>query len=255
MMPLHLFGTRSFVGVTLLTLFLYAALSGLFVLVPFLLIGIAGYSTVAAGAALLPLPVAMGLGSRAAGRLAERIGARLLLTVGPCIAAAGFALFLRVEVDRLGYTSVLLPALALVAIGLTVSVAPLTAAVMGAVDAAHVGSASGVNNAVARVAGLLATALLGFVLAGDAKGEAFVAGFHIAAIAASVLALLAGVSAFALVREAEATRNAATGRWKPFRTSSPRGSTAIAASSSAHTRCETRISPPSASPHSAPPDW
>jgi len=199
MMPLHLFGTRSFVGVTLLTLFLYAALSGLFVLLPFLLIDVAGYSTTAAGAALLPLPVAMGLGSRAAGRLAERTGARLMLTVGPCIAAAGFALFLRVEVGSLDYASVLLPALAAVAVGLTLSVAPLTAAVMGAVDAAHVGSASGVNNAVARVAGLLATALLGFVLAGNAKGAAFVAGFHAAAIAACVLALLAGLSAFALV--------------------------------------------------------
>jgi len=211
MMPLHLFGTRSFVGVTLLTLFLYAALSGLFVLLPFLLIGVGGYSTAAAGAALLPLPVAMGLGSRAAGRLAERTGARLLLTVGPCIAAAGFALFLRVDVGRLDYASVLLPALAVVAIGLTLSVAPLTAAVMAAVDAAHVGSASGVNNAVARVAGLLATALLGFVLAGDAKGEAFVAGFHVATIAACVLALLAGLSAFALVSGAD---DAAGGRSK-----------------------------------------
>ena len=200
MMPLHLFGTRSFVGVTLLTLFLYAALGGLFVLLPFLLIEVGGYSTTAAGAALLPLPVAMGLGSRAAGRLAERTGARLLLTVGPCIAAVGFALFLRVGVDRVDYASVMLPALAVVAIGLSLSVAPLTAAVMAAVDAAHVGSASGVNNAVARVAGLLATALLGFVLAGDAKGEAFVAGFHAAAIAAAVLALLAGVSALVLVR-------------------------------------------------------
>jgi len=199
MMPLHLFGTRGFVGVTLLTLFLYAALGGLFVLLPFLLIGVGGYSTTAAGAALLPLPVAMGLGSRAAGRLAERTGARLLLTVGPCIAAVGFALFLRIGVDRLDYASVMLPALVVVAIGLTVSVAPLTAAVMGAVDAAHVGSASGVNNAVARVAGLLATALLGFVLAGDAKGEAFVAGFHAAAIAACTLAVLAGLSGLLLV--------------------------------------------------------
>jgi len=201
MMPLALFGTRSFVGVTLLTLFLYAALGGLFVLLPYLLIEVGGYSAAAAGAALLPLPIAMGLGSRAAGRLAERVGSRLLLTIGPCIVAAGFALFLRTGVGRLDYAGVLLPALAVVALGLTLSVAPLTAAVMGAVDPAHVGSASGVNNAVARVAGLLATALLGFVLTAGTKGGAFIAGFHAAAIAACVLALLAGLSAFLLVRD------------------------------------------------------
>jgi EmrB/QacA subfamily drug resistance transporter len=200
MMPLALFGTRSFVGVTLLTLFLYAALGGLFVLLPYLLIETGGYSAAAAGAALLPLPIAMGLGSRAAGRLAERTGPRLLLTVGPCIVAVGFALFLRTGAGQLDYASVVFPALAVVACGLTLSVAPLTAAVMAAVDAAHVGSASGVNNAVARVAGLLATALLGLVLVGGAKGEAFIAGFHAAAIAACALALLAGLSAFALVR-------------------------------------------------------
>ena len=116
------------------------------VLLPYLLIRSGGYSAAAAGAALLPLPIAMGLGSRAAGRLAERVGARLLLTSGRPIVAAGFALFLRIGAGA-GRLRVVLPALAVVACGLTLSVAPLTAAVMGAVDAAHVGSASGVNNA------------------------------------------------------------------------------------------------------------
>ena len=199
MIPLVLFGTRSFVGITLLTLFLYAALGGMFVLLPYVLIESAGWPAAAAGAALLPLPIALGLGSRAAGRLAERTGARLPLTVGPGIVAAGFALFLRMDAGRVSYASEVLPALVILACGLTLSVAPLTAAVMGAVDAAHVGSASGVNNAVARVAGLIATALLGFVLAGQATGAAFVARFHGAALVGCGLALLAGLAAFALV--------------------------------------------------------
>jgi EmrB/QacA subfamily drug resistance transporter len=199
MMPLSLFGTRSFVGVTLLTLCLYAALGGLVVLLPYLLIRSAGWPAAAAGAALLPLSVAMGLGSRAAGHLAERVGARLLLTIGPLIAAAGFALFLRVGAGPVRYAIDLLPALAVIACGLTLSVAPLTAAVIGAVDEAHVGSASGVNNATARVAGLIATALLGFVLAGDASAANFIGRFHGAAIAGALLALAAGVAAFALV--------------------------------------------------------
>ncbi|MEP6740265.1 MAG: MFS transporter [Caldimonas sp.] len=199
MMPLVLFGTRSFVGVTLLTLFLYAALGGMVVLLPYLLIGSAGWPAAAAGAALLPLPIAMGLGSRAAGRLAERTGPRLLLTIGPCIVAAGFALFLRIGAGSVNYASDVLPALVVLACGLTLSVAPLTAAVMGAVDAAHVGSASGVNNAVARVAGLIATALLGLVLASDAKSASFIGAFHGAALVGCALALLAGLSALALV--------------------------------------------------------
>ena len=203
MMPLALFGTRSFVGVSLLTLFLYAALGGVFVLLPYLLIESAGYSAAAAGAALLPLPIALGLGSRAAGRLAERTGARLLLTIGPCIVAVGFALFLRIGPGPIDYPSVVLPALAVLACGLTLSVAPLTAAVMGAVDAAHVGSASGVNNATARIAGLLATALLGLVLAGGAQGANFIAGFHAAALAGALLSLAAGTAACVLVRGRE----------------------------------------------------
>jgi EmrB/QacA subfamily drug resistance transporter len=200
MMPLALFGTRTFVGVSILTLCLYAALGGMIVLLPYLLIRSGGYPAAAAGAALLPLSIAMGLGSRTAGRLAERIGPRVLLTVGPMIVALGFLLFLRVGIGAFGYATTLLPALAVIACGLTLSVAPLTAAVMGAVDTAHVGSASGVNNAIARTGGLLATALLSFVLAGDASGPAFIARFHGAATCGALLALAAGIAGFALVR-------------------------------------------------------
>jgi EmrB/QacA subfamily drug resistance transporter len=199
MVPLALFGTRTFVGVSVLTLFLYAALSGMVVLLPYLLIRSGGYSAAAAGAALLPLSIAMGLGSRSAGRLAERIGARVLLGIGPIVAAAGFVLFLRVDAGAVDYATELLPALALIACGLTLSVAPLTAAVMGAVDASHVGSASGVNNAIARVGGLLATAVLGFVLAGDASAPAFIARFHGAAIGGALLTLAAAGAGFLLV--------------------------------------------------------
>jgi EmrB/QacA subfamily drug resistance transporter len=221
MMPLALFGTRSFVGVTVLTLCLYAALGGMVVLLPYLLIKSGGWSAAAAGAALLPLSVGMGLGSRAAGRLAERVGARALLTVGPLIVAAGFALFLRVGAGPVPYVSDLLPALALIACGLTLSVAPLTAAVMSAVDAAHVGSASGVNSATARIGGLLATALLGYVLAGDASGPAFVARFHGAAIVGALLALGAGAAAFVLV--APTTISGSPDRHEPGPTAAPSG--------------------------------
>ena len=199
MMPLALFGTKTFVGVSLLTFFLYAALGGMIVLLPYLLIGAGHYSAAAAGAALLPLSIAMGLGSRAAGRLAERVGARLLLTIGPFVVAVGFALFLRIDAGTVSYAGVVLPALVVVACGLTLSVAPLTAAVMAAVDPAHVGSASGVNSAIARIAGLLATALLGFVLVAGASAPTFITRFHAAAMAGAVLALAAGIAAFLLV--------------------------------------------------------
>jgi len=198
MVPLALFGTRTFIGVTLLTLGLYAALSGLVVLLPYLLIRAGGWSAAAAGAALLPLSVAMGLGSRAAGQLAERVGTRTLLTIGPLVVAIGFALFLMTGAGPVRYTSEVLPALTCIAVGLTLSVAPLTTAVIAAVDPAHVGSASGFNNATSRIAGLLATALLGYVLAGDAAGPAFIGRFHAAAIVGAALALAAAASAFFL---------------------------------------------------------
>ena len=215
MMPLALFGTRSFVGVTLLTLSLYAALRrhGRAAALPAhprrRLVGRRRRRGAAAAVG--------GNGPRLARRRPssrERVGARILLTLGPLIVAAGFALFLRVGAAPVRYAIDLLPALVVIGCGLTLSVAPLTAAVMGAVDAAHVGSASGVNNATARVAGLLATALLGFVLAGDATAPNFIGRFHGAAIAGALLALAAGAAAFALVA-APAAAGASGSRGRP----------------------------------------
>jgi MFS family permease len=199
MMPLVLFGGRTFVGVTLLTLFLYAALGGLLVLLPYLLIRVGHYPAIAAGAAMLPLPILIGLGSRAMGNAAERIGPRWPLTAGPLVVAGGFALLIRVSPENVAYWPVVFPALLVLAVGLAISVAPLTATVMGTVDANHAGSASGVNNAVARVAGLIGTALIGLVLTNRAGTAGFVTAFRVAALVGAALSALAAASALVLI--------------------------------------------------------
>ncbi len=199
-MPLAMFGTASFTGLTLLTFFLYAALGGLFVLLPYLLIELKGYSPVEAGAALLPLPLVLGAASRTMGALAARIGPRLPLTVGPLVVAGGFALATRIGVDASYWTSVL-PAVLVIAIGMAGAVAPLTTAVMGSVDRNHVGTANGFNSAVARTGGLIATALLGSVLA--AEGAALAAAFDGAALVAAGAAAVAGLAALLLLRPTE----------------------------------------------------
>ena len=177
MMPLALFASSSFIGLTLLTLFLYGALGAVFVLIPYVLIETAHYSATAAGAALLPLPVVLAVTSPFLGGLAGRIGPRWPLAIGPLIVAAGFGLALRIGAHADYWTEVL-PALLVMAFGLSGAVAPLTTAILSSVDAAHTGSASGFNSAVARSGGLIATALLGSVLA--AQGLSLVAPFHIA---------------------------------------------------------------------------
>jgi EmrB/QacA subfamily drug resistance transporter len=197
MIPLSLFGSRDFVALTLLTLFLYAALGELFVLLPFVLIRGASYSAVEAGAALLPLPITLGLVSPLAGSLAERIGARRLLAVGPLVVAAGFILALRIGAAAPYWTRVL-PVVLLIAFGLSVAVAPLTTAVLNAVDARHTGAASGTNSAVAETGGLIATALLGVVLAG--QGAGLVSGFHIAMGAGALVCVAASAATLVMSR-------------------------------------------------------
>jgi EmrB/QacA subfamily drug resistance transporter len=193
MMPLTLFASPSFVGLTVLTFLLYGALGGLFVLMPYLLIEAGGYTATQAGAALLPLPVVLALASPAAGALAGKIGPRWPLVIGPIIVAAGFLLALRIGSEA-SYWFGVLPAMIVIAVGMAGAVAPLTTAVLMSVDSPHVGAASGLNSAVARTGGLVATALIGSVLA--AVGPALVSAFGVAAVVGAALCLGASLSAW-----------------------------------------------------------
>jgi len=196
-MPFAMFASRTFVGLTLLTLFLYGSLGGLLVLLPFFLIRIEHWLAVAAGAALLPVPLLIGVGSRSMGRVASRYGPRMPLAVGSLLVAIGLALYARLGTHGIGYWPDIFPPTFLVAVGMGACVAPLTAAIMTAVDADRVGLASGFNNAVARIAGLIATASLGFVFARQESAEFFMGGFRAAAlIGAASAALAAGFALF-----------------------------------------------------------
>lgn len=194
MMPLGLFGSRAFGGLTALTFLLYAALGGLILLLPYVLIVGGGYSPFQAGTALLPFSIILGLGSRLMGRVAETIGPRLPLTIGPIVAGIGFALLVRVEPQARYWTSIL-PGMTVLAFGLVGAVAPLTTAVLSSVDNRHTGTASGFNSAVARTGGLMATALAGAVM-GRSGGE-LIAAFHGAALIGAGLAIAAGTIGFA----------------------------------------------------------
>ena len=130
------------------------------------------------------------------GSLAGRVGPRLPLSIGPLVVAIGFLLALRIG-SHAAYWTTVLPAILVISIGMAGAVAPLTTAVLGSVDSQHTGSASGLNSAVARTGGMVATALLGGVLA--ASGSALIASFHIAAILCALACVVAGGCAFALV--------------------------------------------------------
>ncbi|MGZ5986967.1 MAG: MFS transporter [Caulobacteraceae bacterium] len=207
MTPLELFRSPTFSGVNGLTFLLYAALGAAFFLLPFELIRAHGYAPTAAGAALLPMSVGLTVLSPISGRAAGRIGARPMLVAGCVLAAAGFAL-LAVLGRGGGYWGSVFPGLAVLALGTGTAVAPLTDAMLGAVADEFEGAAAGVNNAVARVAGLLAVALVGFVLGGgldpssDAAKAAVASGFRLAMLVCAGGALGAAVIAAVTVRPA-----------------------------------------------------
>jgi hypothetical protein len=199
MMPLGIFSSRQFTAANAVTFVVYAALGGMFfLLVSFLQISL-GYSPIAAGAATLPITILMLVLSERSGALAQRIGPRIPLTVGPLLIAAGLLLMTRIDIGD-SYVSRVLPAVVVFGLGLTLVVAPVTATVLAAADERQSGIASGINNAVSRVAGLLAVAVL--PLAAGITGSKFYDpaamedGFHMAAAICAALAALGGVIAW-----------------------------------------------------------
>jgi EmrB/QacA subfamily drug resistance transporter len=203
MLPLSLFASRAFTAANLTTLVVYSGLSTAVFLVVLTLQNALGYTPLAAGAALLPVTLLLILLSPVTGRLAQRLGARLPMTIGPALIALGFLLFLRVDAG-MAYAGAVLPGVVVFALGLAVTVAPLTSAVMASVDASRAGIASGVNNAVARLAGLLGVAAVPWASGLAAPGAtvepaALISGFHRAMVISAVLALLgAAVAAWGI---------------------------------------------------------
>ncbi|MGH8933489.1 MAG: DHA2 family efflux MFS transporter permease subunit [Egibacteraceae bacterium] len=199
MLPLDIFASRQFTAANLVTFAVYGAMSGTFFLLVVHLQQVVGFTPLQAGAATLPITMLMLVLSARAGQVAQRIGPRVPMTVGPLLLATGLLMMARVGPGS-GYVSDILPAVLLFGSGLVVTVAPLTAAVLAAADARHAGIASGVNNAVARAAGLLAVAIIPVLagLTGDAYEEpaVFAAGFIRATLISAVLAAVGGVLAW-----------------------------------------------------------
>jgi EmrB/QacA subfamily drug resistance transporter len=196
MLPLKLFGSSGFSGLNLMTFLLYGALGALMLLVPFVLIQALDYSAKQAGAALLPFPIVLAIGSPLMGRVAASHGPRLPLSIGALIVAGGFLLAMRIGAGS--YVTTVLPAMLTIALGMACVAAPLTTAVLSSVDASHTGIASGFNSAVARGGGLMATAMLGVVLTG--QGRALLAPFHAALALCAASATAAAICAFIWVR-------------------------------------------------------
>ncbi len=206
MLPLELFRNPVFVGANVLTVLLYAALTAALFLLPFLLIEVHGYSATAAGTAFLPFSAIMGLGSRWAGGLVERLGPRVPLIVGPSVTAAGFVM-LGLWSDGSTYWDGVLPGLTVVATGMTLSVAPLTTTVFDSVTEEQGGMASGVNSAAARTGGLLAVAALGLSFGRGAApvtdSSALIHAYRVVMLAAAALAGLSALTATLTIKRSE----------------------------------------------------
>jgi EmrB/QacA subfamily drug resistance transporter len=191
MLPLRLFRLRNFSVTNVETLAVYGALSGLSVFLTLFLLEFSGYSALRAGVALLPITVVMFFLSPRTGRLSMQHGPRLFMAAGPILAGASVLAYARLPTHP-DYLLDILPALLVFAVGLSLTVAPLTTTVLSDADAGDAGVASGVNNAVARIAGLLAVAVLGIVAAGGA-GHLTKHGFHLTMLAVAVLLACGGV--------------------------------------------------------------
>ncbi|HLB09876.1 MAG TPA: MFS transporter [Gemmatimonadaceae bacterium] len=226
-LPLSIFRSRQFSGVNATTFLVYGALSGLFFLLMPQLQENLKYSALRAGAALTPANVIMLVFSPIAGRASARVGPRALMTVGALVAAAGMMLFARVQPGA-SYLTTILPAIVVFGIGLSILVAPLTSAVLSAVTESDTGIASGINNAVARLAGLIATAALPLAagIGGSAKieGAAFAAGYARAMFISAGLCAAGALVAFITVRSDGGARQVkpAKRRTRGRRQTSPR---------------------------------
>jgi EmrB/QacA subfamily drug resistance transporter len=209
MLPLEVFRSRAFTAANLVTFAVYAALGGVFFLLVLQLQVVAGFAPLAAGTALLPITVLMLLLSARAGALAERIGPRLPMALGPLASAAGLLLLSRVGPEA-SYASAVLPGVVVLGLGLSLTVAPLTATALGSVDERYAGVASGVNNAVARAAGLLAVAVLPLAAglgAGTLTDPASLAPTYRIAMVLCALLMLAGAGTAFVAIPAGAVRS------------------------------------------------
>jgi hypothetical protein len=208
LVPPRLFADRGFTAANVATLLVYGALGVVFLLLVLQLQVVAGFSPTAAGAALLPVTLIMLVFSARAGALAQRIGPRLPMTVGPLVSAAGLLLLRRIGPGA-SWVADVLPGVVVFAAGLALTVAPLTATVLASAPDRFVGAASGVNNAVARAAGLLSVALIpglaGIGGADYADPATFAAGYRTAMLISAGLLAAAGVVSFLLIRRPMST--------------------------------------------------
>jgi EmrB/QacA subfamily drug resistance transporter len=209
MVPLAVFRSRQFTGANVTTLFVYGALGGALFFLVIMLQTEMGFSALQAGASLWPLTLLMFLLSARVGRLSQRIGPRIPMTVGPFVAGVGFLLMARLGAGS-DYWRDVIPAVAVFGLGMSITVAPLSTSVLAAVEDRHKGLGSGINNAVSRIAGLLAVALLpavaGFATAGSMAGPAFEAGYQRAMVIAAGLCWAGALVSWLTIRTATVVR-------------------------------------------------